>query len=36
MLEEAGVGRIGGGIQGQTRQTLENIKATLEKYGSSM
>ena len=25
-----------GGIQGQTRQTLENIKATLEKYGSSM
>ncbi len=25
-----------GGIQGQTRQALENIKATLEKYGSSM
>ena len=25
-----------GGIQGETRQTLENIKATLEKYGSSM
>ena len=25
-----------GGIQGQTRQTLENIKATLDKYGSSM
>lgn len=25
-----------GGIQAETRQTLENIKATLEKYGSSM
>jgi len=25
-----------GGIQGQTIQTLENIRATLEKYGSSM
>ena len=25
-----------GGIQGETRQTLENIKATLEKYGSSL
>jgi 2-iminobutanoate/2-iminopropanoate deaminase len=25
-----------GGIQGQTRQAMENIKATLEKYGSSM
>ena len=25
-----------GGITGETRQTLENIKATLEKYGSSM
>ena len=25
-----------GGIQPETRQTLENIKATLEKYGSSM
>lgn len=25
-----------GGIQGQTRQTLENIKATLEHVGSSM
>lgn len=25
-----------GGIQGQTRQTLENIKATLEHAGSSM
>ena len=25
-----------GGIQGETRQTLENIKASLEKYGSSM
>jgi reactive intermediate/imine deaminase len=25
-----------GGIQGETRQTLENIKASLEKYGSSL
>mgnify|MGYP001819574054 CR=1 FL=1 len=25
-----------GGIAGETRQALENIKATLEKYGSSM
>ena len=25
-----------GGIQGETRQTLENIKASLEKHGSSM
>jgi reactive intermediate/imine deaminase len=25
-----------GGIAGQTRQALENIKASLEKYGSSM
>lgn len=25
-----------GGIQGETRQALENIKASLEKYGSSM
>ena len=25
-----------GGITGETRQTMENIKATLEKYGSSM
>jgi reactive intermediate/imine deaminase len=25
-----------GGIAGETKQTLENIKATLEKYGSSM
>ena len=25
-----------GGITGETRQTLENIKASLEKYGSSM
>ncbi|HEY3275652.1 MAG TPA: RidA family protein [Syntrophorhabdaceae bacterium] len=25
-----------GGIKAETRQTLENIKATLEKYGSSM
>ena len=27
---------VAGGIQPETRQTLENIKATLEKYGSSM
>ena len=25
-----------GGIAGETRQTMENIKATLEKYGSSL
>lgn len=25
-----------GGIQGETRQALENIKASLERYGSSM
>jgi 2-iminobutanoate/2-iminopropanoate deaminase len=25
-----------GGIQAETRQTMENIKKTLEKYGSSM
>ncbi len=25
-----------GGIRGETRQTMENIKATLEKYGSSL
>lgn len=25
-----------GGIAGETRQTMDNIKATLEKYGSSM
>jgi len=25
-----------GGIQGETRQALENIKASLEKHGSSM
>jgi len=25
-----------GGIQGETRQTLENIKASLERHGSSM
>ena len=25
-----------GGIQGETRQTMENIKAALEKHGSSM
>jgi reactive intermediate/imine deaminase len=27
---------VEGGIQPETRQTLENIKAALEKYGSSM
>jgi 2-iminobutanoate/2-iminopropanoate deaminase len=27
---------VEGGITGETRQTMENIKATLEKYGSSM
>jgi reactive intermediate/imine deaminase len=25
-----------GGIQGETRQTMENIKANLEKHGSSL
>ena len=25
-----------GGIRGETRQTMENIKATLKKYGSSL
>jgi reactive intermediate/imine deaminase len=25
-----------GGIRGETRQTMENIKTTLEKYGSSL
>lgn len=25
-----------GGIQGETRQAMENIKASLEKYGSSL
>lgn len=25
-----------GGIQGETRQAMENIKATVEKYGASM
>jgi len=25
-----------GGIAGETRQTMENIKASLEKYGSSL
>ena len=25
-----------GGIQGETKQTLENIKASLERYGASM
>jgi len=28
--------RISGGIQPETRQALENIKAVLERYGSSM
>ena len=27
---------VEGGITGETRQTLENIKATLEQHGSSM
>jgi len=27
---------VEGGIQAETRQTMENIKATLERYGSSM
>ena len=27
---------VEGGISAETRKTLENIKATLEKYGSSM
>ena len=27
---------VSGGIREETRQTLENIKATLEKYGSSL
>jgi 2-iminobutanoate/2-iminopropanoate deaminase len=27
---------VEGGIAGETRQTLENIKTTLEKHGSSM
>ena len=27
---------VEGGIKGETRQTLENIKATLERHGSSM
>lgn len=27
---------VEGGIAGETRQTLENIKATLEKHGSSL
>ena len=31
-----GVGLVEGGIQEETRQTMENIKRTVEKYGSSM
>lgn len=31
-----GEGLVEGGIQEETRQTLTNIKATLEKYGSSL
>lgn len=31
-----GQGLVEGGIQPETRQTLENIKATLEDHGSSM
>ncbi len=30
------MGLVPGGIQPETRQTLQNLKATLEKYGSSM
>ena len=29
-------GLVSGGIQPETRQTMENIKAVLEKYGSSL
>ena len=28
--------RAEGGIEGETRQTMENIRATLERHGSSM
>jgi 2-iminobutanoate/2-iminopropanoate deaminase len=32
-----GIGKVvPGGIKAETKQTLDNIKATLEKYGSSM
>ena len=31
-----GQGLVEGGIQPETRQTMENIKAALERYGSSM
>lgn len=32
-----GTGQLAeGGIQGETRQAMENIKAALEKYGSSL
>lgn len=27
---------VPGGIKAETKQTMDNIKATLEKYGSSM
>lgn len=30
------VGLVEGGIQAETRQTMENIKMTVEKYGSTM
>ena len=34
---DAATGKLAeGGIAGETRQTMENIKATLEKYGSSL
>lgn len=31
-----GEGVVPGGIQAETRQTMENIKAVLERYGSSL
>lgn len=31
-----GEGLVEGGVQAETRQTLENIKASLERWGSSM
>lgn len=34
---DPGTGKLAtGGIGGETRQTMENIKASLEKFGSSM
>lgn len=31
-----GEGLVSGGIEAETRQVMENIKATVERYGSSM